>query len=142
MALAQVLRGWQPGRAAAVASHSALGVCNGRMRMCFPTLPCRMLCLAAVTMTVPPASAADDERVTIRLDGRAVIRVGGQDDLDPAERAARIERRLARILDNPRAIAPTRVEHDPEDPAGRIVSVAIYAMMISPKGNIDSPSWR
>lgn len=75
-------------------------------------------CLAAGT------AATQDERATVRVNGRAVFRVGAQGDLAAAARARQIERRFATLLQNPHAIAPARVE--PSGPEGRerLISVA------------------
>jgi small-conductance mechanosensitive channel len=67
---------------------------------------------------------AQDHRVTVRLDGRAVIRVGPTDEVDADARARRIEDRLELLLENPTAIAPTRVEAAGPNGAERAVSVA------------------
>lgn len=82
------------------------------------------LCLALAVLVAPRLASAQDERVTVRLDGRAVIRVGDTESQSAAERAARIERRLLRLLDEPAALAPARVERDARNPEIRIISVA------------------
>jgi small conductance mechanosensitive channel len=89
---------------------------------------CRLfLCVLAIALSWPwpPAVAlAQDERVTVRLDGRALFRVGPSADADAATRARRIEGRLATLLENPLAIAPAQVE--PAGPEGqeRFITVA------------------
>ena len=57
-----------------------------------------------------PSAAAQSERVTVRLDGRAVFRVGAVGGLEATARARQIERRMNRLLENPDAIAPPRIE--------------------------------
>lgn len=84
---------------------------------------------AALLMSLAALSSvafaqADDDRATVRLDGRAVLRVSGTEEQDAAERAERVERRLARLLEAPQAIARARVEVDPDDPEQRIITVA------------------
>lgn len=71
-----------------------------------------LLGLLAVLLAIgaPVTVRAQDERVTVRLDGRALFRVGSAADTDPATRARRVERRLATLLENPQAIVPARVE--------------------------------
>ena len=81
--------------------------------------------LAAMVLAVQLGSAAGQEdRVTVRLDGRAVIRVGPTADASAAERAARIENRLELLLENPSAITAPRVEPSGEDNGERAISVA------------------
>ncbi|HSK20400.1 MAG TPA: mechanosensitive ion channel family protein [Longimicrobiales bacterium] len=65
--------------------------------------------LAFLLLAVAPAHGQDD-RVTVRLDGRSVFRVGPADTSTAAQRAARIERRLGNLLENPRALPTPRVE--------------------------------
>lgn len=69
-----------------------------------------------------PAAAQEGTRATVRLDCRTVLRVGPSAGVDAGTRAQRIERRLATLLETPRAIVPARVE--PSGDAARIVSVA------------------
>lgn len=52
---------------------------------------------------------AQAERATVRLDGRAVVRLGPAPDASAPERARRVERRLERILEAPGEIAPPRI---------------------------------
>ncbi|MCA1628614.1 MAG: hypothetical protein LC742_11720 [Acidobacteria bacterium] len=42
-----------------------------------------------------------DERVTVRVDGRTLFRVGASGDVEARERARRIERRITSLLENP-----------------------------------------
>ena len=67
-------------------------------------------------------AAQEGSRVTVRLDGRAVLRVGGSGEMDAQGRADRVERRLGTLLETPRAIVPARVE--PSGDTARIVSVS------------------
>ena len=66
--------------------------------------------------------AQEGGRVTVRLDGRAVLRVAEAGGVDAQGRAERIERRLGTLLETPQAIAPARVEQ--VDDTTRVVSVA------------------
>lgn len=68
--------------------------------------------------------AAQDGRATVRVDGRSVLRVGAADSGSAVERAARIERRVATLLENPRALAPAQVQPSGDGGAERIVTVA------------------
>ncbi|MBW3633481.1 MAG: mechanosensitive ion channel family protein, partial [Chloroflexi bacterium] len=67
---------------------------------------------------------AQDDRATVRLDGRAIFRVGPTEDLNAADRARQIERRLATLLETPGAIAPAQVERVGDEGTERAVTVA------------------
>lgn len=54
--------------------------------------------------------AAQDGRSTVRLDGRAIFRVGPVDTVAARDRATRIERRLTTLLEAPRSLAPAQVQ--------------------------------
>jgi small-conductance mechanosensitive channel len=69
-------------------------------------------------------SGAQDDRTTVRLDGRPVFRVGAADTSTAAQRALRIERRLATLLESPRALPPARVEAAGTAGRDRVVTVA------------------
>lgn len=75
-----------------------------------------------------PADAGDastpTERVTVRVDGRAVFRVGANDVEDARTRAAQVERRINALRDNPDAIAPVLVEAGGAQGQTRVLSVA------------------
>lgn len=64
--------------------------------------------MMAMALSIP--ATAQDERVTVRLDGQAVFRVSAIENTDARTRAQQIERRLNRLLENPEAIAPARIE--------------------------------
>jgi hypothetical protein len=80
--------------------------------------------LAALLSSVLPVAAQHDERVTVRLDGRALFRVSGEGGESALARAERIERRLARLLENPAGLALARVEIGGAGGAERVVSVS------------------
>lgn len=71
---------------------------------------CTVLLLLVATVASVPLAPAQDERETVRVDGRAVFRLGPVGDREATVRVRRIEQRLATLLDNPQAIAPARVE--------------------------------
>jgi small-conductance mechanosensitive channel len=71
-----------------------------------------------------PDAMAQEHRVTVRLDGRAVIRVGPAAVVDADTRARRIESRLELLLESPAAITLARVEPTGPNGAERAISVA------------------
>lgn len=75
--------------------------------------------LALLAVGAAP-SLAQEERVTVRLDGRALFRVSAAEGLEADARARRVERRLVALLERPQAIAPARVERSDTE---RIVTV-------------------
>lgn len=82
------------------------------------------LALVAALFLFAVRLEAQDGRVTVRVDGRPVLRVGAADTVGAAERARRIERRLTTLLATPRDLAPARVEPSGAGGADRIVTVA------------------
>ncbi|MBW4685375.1 MAG: mechanosensitive ion channel family protein [Komarekiella atlantica HA4396-MV6] len=83
-----------------------------------------MLLTAIVTIIIPGSVSAQDERVTVRLDGRSVLRVSAVGNTDASTRARQIERRMNRLLENPEAIAPPRVELTEADDTERVITIA------------------
>ncbi|PSB55947.1 mechanosensitive ion channel family protein [Chamaesiphon polymorphus] len=71
-----------------------------------------------------PSAVAQSERVTVRLDGRAVFRVGTVGELDATARARQIERRMNRLLENPDAIATPRIEPISANTTDRTIAIA------------------
>lgn len=71
---------------------------------------------------LPGLAWAQVERVTVRLDGRAVLRLGPGEGEPASERAARVERRLAALAEERAPLPPSRVEPS-GDGAHRVVSV-------------------
>jgi small conductance mechanosensitive channel len=69
-----------------------------------------LLLLAVLALLAPLPAAAQDERVTVRVDGVAVLRVGPLGDVDAATRARRIEGRIAALLDSGAPIPPAVIE--------------------------------
>ncbi|MDQ3541529.1 MAG: mechanosensitive ion channel family protein [Chloroflexota bacterium] len=67
---------------------------------------------------------AQDERTTVRVDGRPVFRVGATEGADASTRAEQIERRVATLLENPEAIAPVLIEPSGLNGENRVLSVA------------------
>lgn len=71
-----------------------------------------------------PSAVAQAEQVTVRLDGRAVFRVSAVGELDATARARRIEQRMNRLLTNPEAIAPPRIQPTNTNNAERVITIA------------------
>lgn len=67
------------------------------------SMPRGFAALMWLLVAAPTPSAAEDSRVTVRLDGRAVMRVGASDSTTAVQRALRVERRLTVLLETPRA---------------------------------------
>jgi small conductance mechanosensitive channel len=64
---------------------------------------------------------AQDEAVTVRVDGRSVFRVNSSEDTNAETRARQIERRLNTLLEAPQAISPARIETSGDE---RVITVA------------------
>jgi len=82
-----------------------------------------LLIATTVTFITPNSAGAQDERVTVRLDGRAVFRVSAVENVDATARARQIERRMSRLLENPTAIALPRIEPT-QDSDQRVITIA------------------
>jgi len=65
-----------------------------------------LLLVALLLVLAPDARAQEDDRAPVRLDGRALFRVGPSDDVDADARARRVEQRLEALLDTPAELAP------------------------------------
>lgn len=65
-----------------------------------------------------------DERTTVRVDGRPIFRVGAADSSTAVERALRVERRLATLLETPRALPPAQIASSGADRSDRVITVA------------------
>ncbi|MFW5655242.1 MAG: mechanosensitive ion channel family protein [Roseicyclus sp.] len=74
-----------------------------------------------MTLLCAGAAAAQDAQSTVRLDGRSLFRVSATEDLAAEERAARVEARLASLLETESALPPAVAEPSPE---GWTVTVA------------------
>ena len=82
-------------------------------------------------------AAAQGERATVRVDGRPVLRVGAADSASAAERAARVERRIAVLLETPRAITPVRVERSGPADSSRTLSVSGVPVVTVTRGDAE-----
>jgi len=84
------------------------------------------LLVSLVVLFMPESilQAQQDERVTVRVDGRSLFRVGPTEELSARERADQIERRMTNLLENPQSIAPAQIEVSQSNPDQRVISVA------------------
>ena len=81
--------------------------------------------LIVTSITIPNSVRAQDERVTVRLDGRALFRVSAVDNTKASDRARQIERRMNRLLENPTAISPPQIETSQDKQKRVITSVGV-----------------
>jgi small-conductance mechanosensitive channel len=96
-----------------------------------------LVLVGSVVVSAPVQAQA--ERATVRLDGRAVLRLGPSADADALTRASRVEQRLAAILQVPGAIPPARVEVSAQNPDERIVTVAgAHVVTVTPTDAADN----
>lgn len=79
--------------------------------------------IAAILPARGAPLGAQDDRAMVRIDGRPVFRVGPSDTVTAANRARRIERRIATLLADPRAIPPARVERIGADTSARVITI-------------------
>lgn len=94
---------------------------------------------AHVAPTAAEAQPAAAERVTVRVDGRAVFRVGRAGDEDAQARADKIERRVEALRQNPQAIAPVVVAPGGDGGASRVLSVSgVPVVTITPEDAQDN----
>jgi len=83
----------------------------------------------------PPLPGQDDGRVTVRVDGRAVLRLEDGAEEDGTTRARRIERRLNTLLETPQAIGPARVEQSGD--TVRVITVAGVPVVTATQSDAD-----
>lgn len=80
-----------------------------------------LLCLAGLpTSTV----SAQEGVATVRLDGRALFRIGPSEELEARPRARQIERQLAAVLETPQGITRARISPAEGDDGNLQISVA------------------
>lgn len=79
--------------------------------------------ILSTSLVTPGLVEAQDQRSTVRIDGRAVFRVSAIDNTDATTRARQVERRLNRLLENPTAIAAPRIESN-QDSSQRVITIS------------------
>ncbi len=93
--------------------------------------PALALLLALLALLSPPLVSAqvDDGLATVRLDGRALFRIGATGELEARQRARLIERQLLAVLEVPEGIAKARIAPVGENGEARQISVAGRTLM-------------
>lgn len=90
-------------------------------------------------VAAPAAGRAQDDRVAVRLDGRPLFRVGASDSTTAAQRALRIERRLATLLEADAPVTPPRVEAGGAGSAARVITVSgVPVVTVTPGDAADN----
>lgn len=102
---------------------------NGKNRIHWGKLILLAMCFTLLFTNCAVGAIAQDDRATVRVDGRPVFRVGPSEDADASTRAAQIERRLETLLENPEAIAPVLIEPSGPNEEDRVLSVAGVPVM-------------
>lgn len=72
---------------------------------------------------IPGQVFAQETHATVRLDGRALFRVGETNEQDARTRARQIEQRLMAVLENPRSISQAKVNSVNDNPNQRLITV-------------------
>lgn len=104
-----------------------------RLASAVPALVRPLVLLALLYMTLLPTmhAWAQEGVATVRLDGRALFRIGPSEALEARPRARQIERQLAAVLETPKGITPARIEPtEAEEDDGLQISVAGRPLMV------------
>ncbi len=104
-----------------------------RLVTAFPALLRTLGLLALLCVAMLPTSHAwaQEGVATVRLDGRALFRIGPHEELEARPRARQIERQLAAVLETPKGITKARIEPtEAEDDDGLQISVAGRPLMV------------
>jgi len=88
-----------------------------------------LLSLLTLFQTFPAAAQVDDGLATVRLDGRALFRLGGTEELEARLRARQIERQLLTVLETPQGISRARIAAAGENAASRQITMAGRVLM-------------
>lgn len=88
-----------------------------------------LLSLLTLFQTFPAAAQVDDGLATVRLDGRALFRLGGTEDLEARLRARQIERQLLTVLETPQGISRARIAAAEKNAASRQITMAGRVLM-------------
>lgn len=93
-------------------------------RICHSTVPLAWLLVLLLAWLASPPATAQEAIATVRLDGRALFRIGPSEELEARPRARQIERQLLAALDTPQGITAVRITPAGADNALRQLSVA------------------
>ncbi|HYW32998.1 MAG TPA: mechanosensitive ion channel family protein [Gemmatimonas sp.] len=96
------------------------------------TIPFLMIAAAAAQ-----AAPVQDERTTVRVDGRPVFRIGPADSSTAAQRALRVERRLGTLLQTPRALPSAQIAPAGADRSDRVITVAGVPVITVTRADAD-----
>ncbi|MBU2332433.1 MAG: mechanosensitive ion channel family protein, partial [Gammaproteobacteria bacterium] len=88
-----------------------------------------LLVLLAVFASLPATAQVDDGLATVRLDGRALFRIGGTEELEARLRARQIERQLLTVLETPQGISRARIAPAGENAEARQITMAGRILM-------------
>lgn len=89
-----------------------------------------LLVMLACQALMPAGSAAQESVATVRLDGRALFRIGPDEALEPRPRARQIERQLAAVLETPQGITRARISPSETENEGLQISVAGRPLLV------------
>lgn len=99
----------------------------------------RLVGLVLLALMPMLGASAQSDRATVRLDGRSLLRVGAIDSTTSAQRAARIERQLVRLIETRQAPSPSRAESAGPAGSDRLIAVAgIPVMTVTPADATDN----
>lgn len=88
-----------------------------------------LLVLLAVFASLPATAQVDDGLATVRLDGRALFRLGGTEELEARLRARQIERQLLTVLETPQGISRAHIAPAGENAEARQITMAGRILM-------------
>ena len=99
------------------------------------TVPIQIRALTLVALVfmamVPTTPAwAQDGVATVRLDGRALFRIGPTEELEARPRARQIERQLAAVLETPKGVTRARISATETEDDGLQISVAGRPLLV------------
>src|SRR5690606_35443003 len=80
-------------------------------------------------LPLPAMAQVDDGLATVRLDGRALFRLGGTEELEARLRARQIERQLLTVLETPQGISRARIAPAGENAEARQITMAGRILM-------------
>ncbi|MGK9064543.1 mechanosensitive ion channel family protein [Stutzerimonas chloritidismutans] len=104
--------------------------------------PLLALIVLFMLLLAPPASVAQEGVATVRLDGRALFRIGPNAELEARPRARQVERQLAAVLETPQGITRSRIEAAGEDGEARQISVAGRPLVVVTPADADANGQR